>query len=232
MNRPPLWATILTLAAIAVLCALGTWQAERLQWKRGLLARIEAAYGDKNPPELDYAGILEAARTKDDFIAARLAGHFTAAPAILLGVRTWRGQPGYHALAVLEMPGGAILVNRGWVPSDSKGAAPPAGPVTVRGVLHRPERDNLFVPQNDPARGKWYRWDLAQMAQAAGESKLAPVVLYEEGEEGGEDGADHPERAALVWNPPNNHLGYALFWYATAFTLAVIYYLRFIRKTN
>jgi surfeit locus 1 family protein len=125
-----------------------------------------------------------------------------------------------------------VLVNRGWVPYDAKDAAPPAGPVTVHGVFHRAQRDNPFVPANDPAKGKWYRWDLPQMAQAAGEKELAPLVLYEEGEEGGENGAGHPVREALVWSPPNNHLGYAIFWYATAFTLAVIYYLRFIRKSS
>jgi surfeit locus 1 family protein len=229
MNRPPPWATVLTLAGVLVLCALGTWQVERLQWKRGLLARIEAAYAEKNPPDLDYAGVVAAARAQDDFIAVRLSGHFGAVP-MLLGVRTWQGKPGYHALAVLEMPGGAVLVNRGWVPFDAKDAKPPAGRVTVQGVLHRPERDNPFVPKNDPAKGKWYRWDLAQMAQAASESGLAPLVLYEQGEEGGDEG-DQPVREALVWNPPNNHLGYAVFWYVTAFTLAVIYYFRFIRKS-
>ena len=36
-----LWLTVLTLAGLAVLVGLGIWQLKRLEWKQGLIAKIE-----------------------------------------------------------------------------------------------------------------------------------------------------------------------------------------------
>jgi surfeit locus 1 family protein len=230
MRRPPLLPTILTLVSIVFLCGLGSWQVQRLHWKEGLLAKLDAAYRETNPPLLNYAAVARMAASGGDFAAARLKGHLTGNPEMLLGMRTWRGRTGYHALAVLEMPGGAVLVNRGWVPAAAKKTPlrAPSGPVTVRGILHRAERANPFVPANDPAKNAWYRWDLPQMARAAGVKNLSPLVLYEQSESGPQ--TDYPVRQALRWELPNNHLGYAGFWFGMAGVMAVIYYLRFIRK--
>lgn len=226
MRRPPLMATVATLICIALLCGLGTWQVKRLHWKEGLLAQLDSVYRDKNPPILDYNGLLRQARAGDEFTAARLKGRFTGKP-LLLGVRTWQGNPGYHMIAALDIPGGAVLVNRGWVPDGAPPPALPRGTVTVRGVLHRPGHDNPFVPQNNPAAGEWYRWNLAQMAHATGVPQLAPVVMYEQDESG--KTADTPVTAALRWDLPNNHRGYAIFWFSMAGALAVIYFLRFVK---
>lgn len=43
MKRLPLGATILTLLMIPALIALGVWQLERRAWKHALIARLEAA---------------------------------------------------------------------------------------------------------------------------------------------------------------------------------------------
>lgn len=43
IRRLPIVPTILVLAAVAVMIALGVWQLRRAQWKEGLLARYEHA---------------------------------------------------------------------------------------------------------------------------------------------------------------------------------------------
>jgi surfeit locus 1 family protein len=229
MRQPPVMATLSCLAAFALLCALGAWQVQRLHWKEGLIAQLDAAYGDRNPPVFDNAAVDMRAASGKDFAAARMRGRFTGRQ-LLLGIRTWQGQAGYHVLAALEIPGGAVIVNRGWISVTGRKAVPPlpSGPVTVRGILHRPDRANPFVPANDPAAGTWYRWDMAAMAQALGVRQLAPLVLYEQEETGMTQ--DLPVRDALRWELPNSHRGYAFFWFSMAGVLAVIWYFRFVKK--
>ncbi len=40
--RPRLWPTLITLAMLAVLAGLGTWQFQRLEWKETLIAQLAA----------------------------------------------------------------------------------------------------------------------------------------------------------------------------------------------
>ena len=39
--RPTLWPTVFTIPALITLIALGTWQVDRLKWKRELIANFE-----------------------------------------------------------------------------------------------------------------------------------------------------------------------------------------------
>ena len=43
MNRRLLVPAVSTAAMLAVLLALGTWQVQRLAWKRDLVAKLDAA---------------------------------------------------------------------------------------------------------------------------------------------------------------------------------------------
>lgn len=54
MRRPPLFALIVVLAAVATMIGLGVWQLQRLRWKEGLLASYSAAAG--NPAPLAIVG--------------------------------------------------------------------------------------------------------------------------------------------------------------------------------
>ncbi len=224
MRRPPLLPTVLTIVSIVVLCGLGSWQVQRLHWKEGLLVKLDQVYREKNPPLLSYADITRMAKSGDDFAAAKLKGRFAAAPEMLLGMRTWQGQTGYHALAVLEMPGGAVLVNRGWVPAYAK-KAPLHAPQEIR-HRHRhpaPGRNdaNPFVPANDPAARAWYRWTRADGAGRRCQKPLAAGAVRTKRKR---TQTDYPVKKALHWELSNNHLGYAGFWFGMAGVMAVIYF--------
>jgi surfeit locus 1 family protein len=225
--RPfPLIATLCTAAAFLILCTLGSWQLLRLQEKQALLAALANAAA---PQELPLAKIEDIERIAADGAGigrVRVQGIYSG-DHITVGPRSYKSQPGFHLYAPLYLEEGAVLVNRGWVSIADVEAAPlPQGPVEVTGLLRRPDKPNPFTPPNDPAAGQWFFIDLPQIALVMQTGGLAPAVLYAENESG--DPA-LPVRDALRWNPPNNHLGYALFWYSMALTLAVIYYFRFLR---
>jgi len=72
--------------------------------------------------------------------------------------------------------GGAVLVNRGWVPRDQVDqVSQPVGELCVDGVLRCGEAGNRFTT-NDAAQRRFVYLDAEAMADATGSS---PVVLYE-----------------------------------------------------
>lgn len=227
-RRPPALATICALLAIGVLCALGAWQVRRLHWKTGILARMDAADA-RDPMEnpLTAEKITEA----PDFEKGIVRGIFLNDLEIAIGPRTHDGAPGYHILTPFRLSGGEILfVNRGWTPMAYKAAQsrPESlvpGETFVAGTLRRPVPEGVFVPANDPAREAWYRYDLAEMAAARGLSTPLPVVLYAQKEAGA---SPFLVRDNTIPRPPNDHLSYALFWFAMAGALGVMFVLRFV----
>ena len=48
--RRTIFILIIGLAGIAVLLSLGTWQVQRLAWKEGILAEIDAKISGAQPP--------------------------------------------------------------------------------------------------------------------------------------------------------------------------------------
>ena len=219
----PLFATLLTVCAVAVLCALGSWQVQRLHWKNNLIAQMEAARA-AGPQDMRFGDI-----TGSVPLYARLHGHY-GAKVFLVGPRTYKGASGDHLLVPFVMEGGVVLVNRGWIPQGQESSVKqPEGEITVSGLLRLPERGNPFVPPNDPGKNEWFRADPVQMAQAADGGGVAPLVMYAEGESP-ESASLQPVRAALQWSLPNDHLQYAVFWFSMAAVLLVIYFLRFWRR--
>lgn len=224
IQKLPVLATLLTVCALVILCALGTWQLQRMHWKEGLLAQMESARA-AGPQDIKFQDIEGAVP-----LYARLRGRY-GAMSFSVGPRTYEGDIGFHVLVPFMLEdGGAVLVNRGWVPQGQEGnVKAPQGIVSVSGLLRLPEHGNPFVPPNNLEKGSWFRADPAQMAQAAGLASIAPLVMYAESENP-ESASLQPVRAAAQWTPPNDHLQYAFFWFSMAGILLVIYFLRFWRR--
>lgn len=236
MRKPPLLATVLTLASIIILCSLGTWQVQRLHWKQGILHALAVAETMNSTPLMSYDDIAARAAGDDNMKLIRyvsLHGRWLNEKEVLVAPRTWQEKAGYHLLTPLALDGGGvILVNRGWIPAEKKKPASrpetlAATEVDVMGMLRRPERANFFVPQNVPEKNEWYRIDPAQIAAARHIEKMTPLVFYAKLETGN---PELPVKEALVWHPPNNHASYAFFWFSMVGILAVVYCFRFLRK--
>lgn len=219
-----IFGSFLVFACVGVLVALGTWQVERMEWKRALLDHIQTHLSAT--PRLVPR---EFKNMKDyDFVRTVIRGYYMHDKEIVLGPRVFEGKMGYHIFTPLRrVSGPVVFVNRGWVPPEKvdpktrlQGQVP--GLVKVAGILRMPPvKKPAFVPENKALAGKWYWLDLAAMAQSAeiAPEKVMPLVLYED---------DLPEIAWPVGNQlivtlPNNHLYYAIFWYCMAFVLCVIY---------
>ncbi len=207
--------------AFAGFIALGVWQVERRAWKLDLIERVEARVQapPAAPPGPERWPSVGAAR--DEYRHVTVSGHFLSASAVRVQAVTAIGS-GYWWLVPLRRDDGSIvLVNRGfvapgWKPQSATATA--SSPrQTVTGLLRLSEPGGGFLRSNAPAQGRWYSRDVQAIAAAKGLARVAPYFIdADRGEAGAGNGEDGPVGGLTVVHFNNNHLQYALTWFALA----------------
>lgn len=221
--------TLLTLAGLAVLITLGTWQLQRKQWKDGLSARIKERAAAA--PITFEAALAEWQATGDvEYLRVRVEGQFASDRQVRLYAID-RGRAGWHLIAPLRPTSGAVvLINRGFVPGSfepgqATAAQGPAEPAAITGLVRvPPAASSWFTPTNDPARNIWYSVALPEMASWLGigqDAALAPFVVEAEANPNAANQAPTGGVTRVAF--PNRHLEYALTWYGLALALAAVY---------
>jgi len=224
-----LWPFLFALPVFCLLVGLGVWQTQRLAWKEGVIANIEArvhAAPRPLPPASKWAAL---AAGDYDYAHVAATGRFDRREALIFrgsgAVAGEPSQPGYWVLAPFEIAdGGILLVNRGFVPARLQNdprrlASLPDGEVTIIGLLRAPEERNPFTPADVPEKGEWYTRDPAAIATALKLEGAAPFSLDEDPHPV-EKGL--PAGGATVFDIPNNHLSYAATWFGLAAALVVV----------
>jgi len=230
-GRGLLVPTIFTLAALALLIGLGVWQLERKAWKEALIdavaRRMDTVPASLPPPERwasldaahdEFTRVTYHAVFENDREALVFAGASAFRPDIS-GVGYWVFTPARLA------DGARVVVNRGFVPEANKDPASRAAglikePIDIVGVLRWPEHAGLFTPAGEPARNLWFARDHLAIAAAKDLSNVAPFYVEQEAPvpPGG-----FPQPGKLVVNLPNNHLQYAITWFALAVVLIAVF---------
>jgi len=143
----PRWlalALVMALAA-ATMVGLGRWQLSRYHQRSDANARIDAA---ASRPPVPLASVPMPLAKDREWTRVSVTGRYDPGHEILARGRTVNDQVGFEVFTPLVLAdGGAVLVDRGWVPPPRNGDAaafpdvPPAptGDVTVTGAVHRPE---------------------------------------------------------------------------------------------
>ncbi|MCB1651180.1 MAG: hypothetical protein KDI46_03920 [Alphaproteobacteria bacterium] len=226
----PFWATFFTVLSVCVLCALGTWQLQRLAWKEGLIAQLDAAYATKSSEPIALYQ-----KVAPEYEYGTVNGRFLANKAFLLGPPQMHDeQAGYDLVVPLETEAGTLLVNMGWTPYSLK-AQPiyhaQGQPVSFTGLLRLP-RWNTFTPLNVPEKDVWFRLDMQEVAAAKDLKDIYPAYLLADSASYKFDAAFFGDGDVRRVYPPNNHLQYAMFWFAMAGALVVVYVLRFVKRSD
>ncbi len=227
--RPTFWPTVITIPALIVLLGLGTWQLDRLQWKNGLIAE-RTARAAAAPIALPPAGtqLPPEALARLDFRHAAATGQYLHDREMYLAARTRKGAVGFQVVTPLRLADGAfVLVNRGWVPDERKDPATRpegqvSGTMTVAGAIRVPGRQHWLQPDNEPAKNLWFWSDLGAMAGRGGIAAGGLVPVFLEADATPNPGG-LPIGGQAKINLPNDHLQYAITWYALAIGLAAIY---------
>ena len=223
---------LLTLVAAAALVSLGNWQLDRLAWKEELIARATerptlppveipspATWSDLDIAELEYRPV----RTTGRYLADREALVFTS-----LGEPLGRfGGPGYWVITPFEIEGsGTVLVNRGFVPHDRRGAgdraAPPDGLVTLTGLVRPDDQPSMFTPDDRPEDGIFFSRHIEAIAGAKGlDGAVAPFTLDLTAADTPPGGL--PQAGETRFRFTNTHLAYAVTWYGLAAALIAVF---------
>jgi surfeit locus 1 family protein len=206
---------------LAMLCivfcgfsALGVWQLHRLQWKLELIQRVDSrihAEPVSLPPASEW---LQVTAERDEYRHVRLEGHFIARHETRVQALTVLGA-GFWVMSPFQLQDGSIvLVNRGFAPAPDKGELPSSAATVVTGLLRMSEPGGGFLRNNAPADDRWYSRDVAGIAGVRGLVNLAPFFIDADAQ--GNGTSQWPRGGLTVTRFSNNHLGYALTWFALA----------------
>jgi len=231
VTRPIPWQRIIlpsfiALPILALLLGLGSWQIQRLNWKLGILAELEAAAA--RPP------VAPAADTPA-FTRIAATGRFRPGAEAMLGLEVRGTSLGGDLIAVLDRPGAPpLLVDRGWAPMEGGAVERPAGEVTVSGYA-RPTEHNPLAATDDPAHRRFYTFDARAIAAALGVPDALPYALTVVVPRAGAAAPSGlgstpapsrgplPDPAAGFPEPNNPHLGYAITWFGLAAAWVAIF---------
>ena len=197
--------------------ALGVWQIERLAWKTELIAQVDARVHAAPAPAPGPTQWSSITRQNDQYRRVVLKGTYRHDRETLVQALTALGG-GWWVLTPLQTQDGIILVNRGYVPDDrrdraTRQAALPTGRVTVTGLMRDPEPGGGFLRSNDPAADRWFSRDVAAIARARQLGATAPFFI--DADDTSNPGG-YPVGGLTVISFHNNHLSYAVTWFALA----------------
>ena len=219
---------VMTLAGLAVLLALGTWQLQRRAWKNDLVGKI-AARAQAEPVSLSRA--LELSRWQDiEYLRVHVKGQLEGTESHHYAPN--RSGPGYHVYSPLRTDDGLlVLVNRGFVPEALKdpglrARGQSAGDTELTGLVRMPRERGWFVPPTDLVRNRFFWPDYPNMlgtARAAGKGQWNPVPFFIDVEAKPANPGGWPKGGVTNLDIPNRHLEYAISWYGLALTLAGVF---------
>ena len=246
-QRSLLVPVLMMLIAMPTLIGLGFWQWQRLNEKEGLIARIEAR--TKASPSAVDASKLSAERVEQiDYTPATLEGRFLNDTEAFVftnradATKDRLGGPGYDVLAVFALKsGGAVLVDRGFVPDTKRDPATRRDglsdeTITITGIIRRPERRTYLDADDVPSKNYFAIRDpsaiLSAKLNATRRAALGSVVetIYVDLRAPAPPGG-LPQPNETEFNIPNNHLQYAFTWWGLALVFAGMFAL-FLRSRS
>lgn len=232
----PAWrllaVTLGGLVLIGIFLALGLWQVQRMAWKQALLARIEASQQGEPQPLPAPQDWPRVQRDADEYRRLRLSGHFDHGRETRVQASTVLGSGWWVVTPLRTADGRWVLVNRGFVDAAHRDPATrpePQAEVMLLGLLRLTEPEGRLWQKNDAGTGRWYSRDVAAIAAAQQlPGEVAPFFVdASEGSEG-----QWPRAGLTVLAFSNNHLMYALTWFALAAMVAgaLVFVWRFERR--
>lgn len=227
---PSLWATLFTLAGVALTVVLGFWQLGRAEQKHALQGRIED-YAKSAPITLGRDTV-----NPEDVLLRPLVvqGRFDPDHAVFLDNRLYKHRPGLHVLMPLRIENSNkyVLINRGWIAANAdRRTAPavttPAGAVTIHGTAI-PFSEHYLELSSKVAEGNVWQNIVQERYRQATRLDVQPVILQQT--------SSLDDGLVRDWPPVdlrrNVHLAYAVQWFGMAAAIFIYYVVVNVRRST
>lgn len=219
-------AALCTAAALAFagFMSLGIWQVKRLAWKEALIERIDRHIHANPVPAPAPSQWPAVQRDTDEYRRVSLRGRFSHDREVLVRASTELGSGYWVMTPLLSEQGFWVLVNRGFVSPELRERGKrqdqePTGTQDVIGLLRLSEPEGSLLQKNDAPHGRWYSRDVQAItaSQALTGAPVAPYFVDLAAAKGGMPSSSvWPRPGLTVVQFSNNHLVYALTWFALA----------------
>ncbi len=244
--RKLLWPGVAAAIAFVILLSLGFWQLGRLQQKAAQLEALRSSMTSAATPldpqllrrvSIHEAGLPSVGGTEfAELTRVSITGTYLPARSVPVratlpatkGAQT--SGIGFFWMTPLLVDGDTVVfINRGFVPSGGDWRPPavptPEGQQTIVGLMRAPENPRTFTPADNPAKGEYFSRQPQLMGRAVGVDPAKVANFFIDAERGTGEvrppvGVDAREMIARI---PNNHLQYAVTWFAFAATLVGVF---------
>ena len=208
----------LFLVALVSLVYLGSWQLHRLEWKTELLNSI------KDGQTEDYIEYPFDIKNNDfSYKKSSISGKIDHSKELHFFNINSYGQSGYNIIVPLLTKGRTVYIDLGWtnftdINSKEFMFRSLNGELDFKGILIYSKERRLFSPKPDTIKNNWYLMNIKEMDQFTklnSEKYIFRVVEQEYY-------LDLLNEFTAI-NIPNNHLQYAITWFALAISIAAMY---------
>lgn len=230
--------TLLVVVVAAACVRLGIWQLHRLQEKRAHNTALESRFAA--PPIVLQGAVYDT--TGLVFRRTEVTGTFDNDRTIIFPGHSHDGMPGVQALTPLRLvDGGAVLVNRGWVPSADAATVDLAAireeaPVRLIGIVLPfpgstgasapvPTTESTGADSGSAFRHVWFSVQGDALRRQFPYPLLAVLVQALPGQET----ARYPLRLPPPRLDEGPHLGYAIQWFSFAI-IAIVGWVALVLK--
>lgn len=243
------WSTLLVVVGVGLMIRLGIWQLDRLAQRRAFNSRVNAQL--ERPPLKLTSEVYASDLTSMEYRDVIVRGVFDHLQEVALRNQIWEDRPGVNLITPLVIEGSnqAVLVNRGWIPSEESspenwGKFGEPNMVEVHGVIRKSQTQPDIGFRDDPIPLQGERllvWNFINIGRIDEQVSYPLLPIYIQASPDN----TYPKDRSL-WRRdqlpfPNQpeleltegpHLGYAIQWFLFAAILGVGYAVFMVRETK
>jgi len=231
-SRAWILATLLVFAGTAFCIRMGIWQLDRLAQRRAFNAQVISM---RAAELLDLSQNVPADISSMEWRAVTVAGKYDFENQVALRNQYNGDQYGYHLITPLLFSGGAVLVDRGFIPAE--GNTVPVdwrkydenGQVTVTGQIRLGQEKPAFGGVADADAGRLDVWNNLNLVRISEQSPYPILPVYIQPNEIANDSVPPIPFQPVVELTEGTHFSYALQWFSFA-TILFVGYPFFLRK--